>query len=75
MSFILPPQVLAELDQLMEVLSQRIDHVQAPLEIHPATPLLLHARYSRREILAAFGDGDALKVPVWREGVRALPEA
>ncbi|QOW23000.1 DUF3427 domain-containing protein [Novilysobacter avium] len=69
------PQVLAELDQLMEVISQRIDHVQATLESHPASPLLVHARYTRREILAAFGDGVTLKVPVWREGVRALPEA
>lgn len=69
------PQVLAELDQLMEVLAQRIDHVQAPLATHPATPLLVHARYTRREILAAFGEGKVLKVGVWREGVRAIPEA
>jgi len=69
------PQVLAELDQLMEVLAERIDHVQVPLSTHADAPLYVHARYTRREILAAFGDGTALKVPEWREGVRWLPRA
>ena len=66
------PQVLAELGQLMEVLDERIDHVQVPLSTHPDAPLCVHARYTRREILAAFGDGTTLKVPEWREGVRWL---
>jgi superfamily II DNA or RNA helicase/HKD family nuclease len=69
------PQVLAELDQLMEVLADRIDHVQVPLSTHPDAPLYVHARYTRREILAAFGDGTTLKLPEWREGVRWLPDA
>ncbi len=69
------PQVLAELDQLIEVLEGRIDHVQVPLSTHPDAPLCVHARYTRREILAAFGDGTTLKVPEWREGVRWLPNA
>ena len=67
------PQILAELDQLMEVLAERIDHVQVPLSTHPDAPLYVHARYTRREILAAFGDGATLKVAEWREGVRWLP--
>lgn len=69
------PQVLAELEQLMEVLTERIDHVQVPLSTHPDTPLYVHARYTRREVLAAFGDGTTLKVPEWREGVRWLSDA
>lgn len=69
------PQVLAELDQLMEVLVERIDHIQVPLSAHPDVPLYVHARYTRREILAAFSDGTTLKVPEWREGVRWLPDA
>ncbi|GAB2612580.1 DUF3427 domain-containing protein [Novilysobacter erysipheiresistens] len=69
------PQVLVELNQLMDVLTERIDHVQAPLSTHPEVPLYVHARYTRREILAAFSDGDGLKVPEWREGVRWLPDA
>ncbi len=68
------PQVLSELRQLMEVLSERIDHVQVPLAGYGDVPLLVHARYTRREILAAFGDGEAANVPDWREGVRWLPE-
>lgn len=68
------PQVLAELGQLMAVLSDRVDHLQAPLSGHDAVPLRIHARYTRREILAAFGDGVSTKVPEWREGVRWLPD-
>lgn len=67
------PQILAELGQLMEVLADRIDHVQSPLSTHPETPLLVHARYTRREILAAFSDGRTLKTPEWREGTRWIP--
>lgn len=69
------PQVLAELDQLMEVLADRIDHVQVQLSTHPDVPLYVHARYTRREIFAAFSDGERLKLPDWREGVRWLPGA
>src|SRR5574337_99683 len=68
------PQVLAELAQLMEVLESRVDHVQTRLDTHPETPLFLHARYTRREILAGFGDGVTLALPTWREGVRWLPD-
>ncbi|WP_290781268.1 DUF3427 domain-containing protein [Arenimonas sp.] len=68
------PQVLVELGQLMEVLADRIDHVQPSLANHPETPLLVHARYTRREILAAFSDGRTLKTPEWREGTRWLPK-
>jgi len=69
------PQVLAELGELMDVLAVRVDHVQAPLTSYPDVPLYVHARYTRREILAAFGDGETLKVADWREGVRWLPHA
>ncbi|MEN1940810.1 DUF3427 domain-containing protein [Luteimonas sp. MJ174] len=69
------PQVLAELRQLLDVLSDRVEHVQQPLSTHPDVPLCVHARYTRREVLAAFTSGDDLKVPEWREGVRWLPEA
>ena len=69
------PQVLAELGELMDVLAERIDHVQPPLSSHPDVPLYIHARYTRREILAAFADGATLKLAEWREGVRWLPDA
>lgn len=69
------PQVLAELAELMDVLSERIEHVPASLETYPDVPLCIHARYTRREILAAFSKADKLKTPDWREGVRWLADA
>lgn len=66
------PQVVAELGELMEVLDERVDHLQSSLSTHPDVPLLVHARYTRREILAAFGDGQQLKLAEWREGSRWL---
>lgn len=66
------PQVLIELGQLMEVLADGIDHVHHPLATHPDVPLSVHARYTRREALAAFATGSALKLPEWREGARWL---
>ena len=38
-------------------------------------PLRLHARYTRTEILAAFGIGSDAKPPEWREGVRWDPNS
>ena len=56
------PQVRAELLDLLEVLAARVDHVQQALVRHPDVPLLVHARYTRLEILAAFGIGEHAKV-------------
>lgn len=67
------PQVLLELSQLLDVLADRITHLQLPLEKYPDVPLLVHARYSRLEILASFGDGATLKTAEWREGTRWVP--
>ena len=63
------PQVRAELLDLIEVLATRVDHVQQALVTHPDVPLLVHARYSRIEILAAFGIGKHAKVAPWQTGV------
>ena len=62
------PQVRAELLQLLDVLDARVDHVTAPLA-DTAAPLQVHARYSRLEILAAFGVGQTAKVAPWQTGV------
>jgi len=63
------PQVIAEVLDLLDVLEARIDHVQAPIATHPEVPLRVHARYSRVEILAAFGVGDGAHVAAWQTGV------
>jgi len=62
-------QIRAELTALLEVLAGRIDHVQETLIEHQDVPLRVHARYTRLEILAAFGLGSGANVPTWREGV------
>ena len=71
------PQIRAELVDLLEVLAARVDHVHRPLVTHPAVPLEVHARYSRLEILAAFGIGSAegAKVAPWQTGVQWAKEA
>lgn len=61
------PQVLADLSELLNVLWTGVDHVHHPAL--PGIPLQVHGRYTRIEILAAVGEGDAAKTPQWREGV------
>jgi len=66
------PQVLAERAELLEVLAERVDHVHQPLGAGlEEVPLRIHGRYSRGEILAAFGQkGRGAKVPSgWQAGV------
>jgi superfamily II DNA or RNA helicase/HKD family nuclease len=63
------PQVRAELSQLLVELDGRVDHLHGRLDHHPDVPLQIHARYSRIEILAAFGIGEGGRVGEWREGV------
>jgi hypothetical protein len=69
------PQVRAELRALLEVLADRIEHVPYALPTHPDVPLQVHARYTRLEILAAFGVGDGAKVSPWQTGVYWAKEA
>lgn len=68
------PQVIAEVTELLDVLADRIDHVQHPLRDKPDSPLMLHARYTRREILTALGPGDSITLSAWREGIRWFQE-
>jgi len=65
-------QIRAEMIELLEELERRQTHVNFELHRHPDVPLRVHGRYTRREILAAMGEGDdaLVNVPEWREGVR-----
>ncbi|MBL8112682.1 MAG: DUF3427 domain-containing protein [Acidobacteria bacterium] len=69
------PQIRRELGELLGLLEGRIDHVQEPLSSHPGVPLRVHARYTRDEILAAFGVGTAARVAPWQTGVYWAAEA
>ena len=52
------PQVRAELVELFDVLARTASTTStSPLTDHPDVPLQVHARYTRLEILAAFGVG------------------
>ena len=63
------PQVLRELRELFSLLRDEIDHVHQPVISHGNVPLQIHGRYTRIEMLAAFGVGDNAKTRPWREGV------
>lgn len=69
------PQIRLELLELLDVLANRITHLPAALTSHPEVPLSVHARYSRLEILAAFGVGDGARVAPWQTGVYRATEA
>ncbi len=64
----------AELDELFAALDDRDTRVHPALEIPKDVPVQLHAAYTRKEALLAFGDGDVGRPPTAREGVRYLPE-
>jgi superfamily II DNA or RNA helicase/HKD family nuclease len=63
-------QVLAELQELVVALQNRISHKHSPYEPFGDNPLQIHARYTRIEMLAAYGEGDNALTPTWREGVK-----
>ncbi len=66
--------VREELVELLRLLREKISHVQLALRTHADCPLQIHARYSRVEILGAFGEArDArAKIAAWQTGVRFL---
>ncbi|WP_029433141.1 DUF3427 domain-containing protein [Blastococcus sp. URHD0036] len=60
-----------ELSELTGALHDRIERVTPALEIAGPRPLHIHARYSRDEVLAAFGMRDLNGT--WGSGVRWVP--
>jgi hypothetical protein len=68
------PQVRSELVELFNALSDGVDHLHVPLRTHGRVPLHIHARYTRIEILAAFGLEDVASVRTWPSGVRWADE-
>ena len=66
--------VRQELVELLDVLDARSTTLSGPSDLPPEVPLTLHARYSRREIIAALGNGDGVKPKVTQGGVLWAPE-
>lgn len=69
------PQVRRELCEVLDVLTKQVTHLPISLTTHPDVPLQIHARYTRLEILVAFGLGGGIDTPPWREGVYWAAEA
>jgi hypothetical protein len=70
----LQPHVRAELSELADVLESRSRVAARPIPGFDHVPLVLHARYERREILTAIGLHTATARPASREGVLRLQE-
>ncbi len=68
------PQVRAELAEMLELLRERVPYLEHPLGL-PQVPLALHSRYTRTEILAAFGVGEGAKPQTWQTGVWWEPQS
>jgi hypothetical protein len=66
------PRALADLAALFAALATRLTHLAVPLLARASIPLAVHARYTRDEVLAAYGEGPAVAAPEWREGVRYM---
>jgi superfamily II DNA or RNA helicase/HKD family nuclease len=69
------PQARDELLAVLDVLEKSVVHTTHPVASHPDVPPEVHARYSRLEILAAFGVRDGAKMPPWQTGVLWVEDA
>ncbi len=67
-------EICDELADLMAVLRRDVTHTTQPLDPAGPVPLHVHARYTRREIQAAFADGTSVIPPRWDSGVKWLPD-
>lgn len=63
-----------EITQILDLLSERIEHVSGSVALPHEIPLRLHARYTRTEIMAAFGDVRRGGLYEPREGVYHHPD-
>lgn len=58
-----------EIIEVLEILVDKIDFLEYPITLPYSQPLKLHSRYTRDQILAAFGDSTFEKKSSNREGV------
>lgn len=61
--------MVAEIIEIMEILISKIDYVEKPIKLNFPQPLMLHSRYTRDQILAAFGFYSFEKKPNYIEGI------
>lgn len=58
-----------EMIETLELLIDRISHIELDIDLPYSQPLKLHSRYTREQILAAFGESTFEKKSTNREGV------
>lgn len=58
-----------EILEVLEILIEKIDFIEKEILLDYSQPLKIHSRYTREQILAAFGDSIFLKKSSNREGV------
>ncbi|MEP6792838.1 MAG: DUF3427 domain-containing protein [Saprospiraceae bacterium] len=66
--------LVQEIIELMEILLDRIDFMERDIKLSYPQPLKLHSRYTRDQILAAFGFSTFKKKSSIREGVAFSPD-
>lgn len=68
-SLLSSPIMLAELHEVISILINKVNFVEKPIQLDYATPLKIHSRYNRDEILAALRFHQFEKKSSNREGV------
>lgn len=71
----LEESVRQELSEMLTVADATSQTIAGPSLLSPEIPLVPHARYSRREIVAALGGGSGVKPKVTQGGIFWIPEA
>jgi len=61
--------------QLLDIIDQRSSTPASPSLLPSEIPLVLHARYSRQEVVAALGYGEGVKPKVTQGGILWVPQA
>jgi superfamily II DNA or RNA helicase/HKD family nuclease len=67
------PALREDLIELLEALDARTTTMGRPSHLDPDVPLVLHAQYSRPDVLAALGLGGGTTPPPSREGLVSTP--
>jgi hypothetical protein len=69
------PAICGDLEDLFEVLADRVPLVTVSMAPDPTWPLAVHRQYGRREVLTAVGRWTESRRPESREGVVVLKES
>ncbi|WP_221390353.1 DUF3427 domain-containing protein [Dyadobacter sp. NIV53] len=67
------PTLVNEIIEVLEFLIDKIAHLEVEIDLPYAQPLKVHSRYTKDQILAAFGDNTFERKSSNREGVANLP--